>query len=381
MMKRYVLSAAAIALALISSASAGQQPASTSGTPAPIAPYKATIDQYCVTCHNQRAKTAGLALDTLDLTKLPDHADIWEKAIMKLRGNLMPPPNAKQPDAAAKQSLVTWLETTLDQAAAAKPNPGSVSLHRLNRAEYSASIKELLDIDVDATTLLPADDISDGFDNISNVLKVSPAFLDQYIFAGRAIAIQAIGTPVSAESQLVTLRPGSSDQDPYIRGGIPLGMTGTVVEHAFPVDGEYEIRGVNGTLFLDGVRIAPNGRIAVKAGVHKIGVGTAPNGFVESDTMLQSFTPGLSGGGGGFGAGGRGGRGGRAAGIQIAGPFNPAGAVPETPSRERIFVCHPANESQEIPCATKIFENLERRAYRRPVSDADVAGPLEFFKK
>jgi mono/diheme cytochrome c family protein len=382
MMKRYVLSTAVIALALISSASAGQQPAAPAGTPAPSAPYKATIDQYCVTCHNQRTKTAGLALDALDLGKLPDHADIWEKAIMKLRGNLMPPPNAKQPDAAAKQSLVTWLETTLDQAAAAKPNPGSVSLHRLNRSEYSASIKELLDIDVDATTLLPADDISDGFDNISNVLKVSPAFLDQYIFAGRAIAIQAIGTPVSAESQLVTLRPGSTDQNPYVRGGIPLGMTGTVVEHTFPVDGEYEIRGVNGTLFLDGVRVAPNTRIAMKAGVHKIGTGTAPNGFFESDTMLQSFTPGFSNGGGGFGAGAGGrGRGGRPGGIQVAGPFNPAGAVPDTPSRERIFVCRPANESQEIPCATKIFENLERRAYRRPVTDADIAGPLEFFKK
>ena len=380
-MKRYLLSAAVIALGLMSSLSAGQQPAATAGTPGAIAPYKATIDQYCVTCHNQRAKTAGLALDTLDLSKLPDHADIWEKAVMKLRGNLMPPPNAKQPDAAAKQSLVMWLETTLDQAAAAKPNPGSVSLHRLNRSEYSASIKELLDIDVDATTLLPADDISDGFDNISNVLKVSPAFLDQYIFAGRAVAIQAIGTPVSAESQLVTLRPGSTDQNPYVRGGIPLGMTGTVVEHTFPVDGEYEIRGVNGTLFLDGVRVEPNARIAVKAGVHKIGTGTAPSGFVESDTMLQSFTPGFSNGGGGFAAGGRGGRGGRPGGIQVAGPFNPATAVPDTPSRERIFVCRPANESQEIPCATKIFENLERRAYRRPVNEADIAGPLEFFKK
>src|SRR5215470_146388 len=342
MMMKHILSAAAIAFALfssVSSSSAGQQErAVTDRAYSTTAPYKATIDQYCVTCHNQRTRTAGLALDTLDFGKLPDHADIWEKAIMKLRGNLMPPPNAKQPDAAAKQSLVTWLETTLDQAAAAKPNPGSVSLHRLNRSEYSASIKELLDIDVDATTLLPADDISDGFDNISNVLTVSPAFLDQYIFAGRAIAVQAIGTPVSAESQLVTLRPGSPDQNPYVRGGIPLGMTGTVVEHNFPADGEYEIRGVNGTLFIDSVRVAPNARIAVKAGMHKIGTGTAPNGFVESDTMLQSFTPGLSGVGGGFGAGGRGGRGGaRGGGMQVAGPFNPTTPVPDTPSRERIF--------------------------------------------
>src|SRR5262249_1212508 len=157
-----------------------------------------------VTCHNQRTKTAGLALDAVDLTKLPQNAEIWEKAIMKLRGHLMPPPNARRPDATASQSLVTWLETSLDQAAAANPNPGNVQVHRLNRAEYSASIKDLFDIDVDAAALLPADDISDGFDNISNVLKVSPSFLDQYITAARAVIIQAIGTPMLEEAQRVT---------------------------------------------------------------------------------------------------------------------------------------------------------------------------------
>src|SRR6185503_18485546 len=194
---------------------------------------------------------------TLDMTKLPEHADVWEKAIAKLRGHLMPPPNAKQPEAAATQALITWLETSLDQAAAANPNPGSIQVHRLNRAEYAASIKELLSIDVDAANLLPADDISDGFDNISNVLKVSPSFLDQYITAARAVSLQALGTPMTEEAQRVTLRGGSADQNPYVPGGIPLGMTGTVVEHKFPADGEYEIRG-NGTILLDGSRITPN---------------------------------------------------------------------------------------------------------------------------
>src|SRR4029077_575568 len=212
----------------------------------------------------------------LDLTKLPEHADIWEKAIMKVRGHLMPPPNAKQPAPAAAQALVTWLETSLDQAAAANPNPGSVQVHRLNRAEYAASIKELLDVDVDAANLLPADDVSDGFDNISNVLKVSPSFLDQYITAARAVTIQALGTPMLEDAQRVTLRGGSADQNPYVPGGIPLGLTGTLVEHNFPADGEYEIRGGNGILLLDGVRITPNTRMAVKAGAHKIGTATQP---------------------------------------------------------------------------------------------------------
>ncbi len=388
MMKRYVLAATAIVLGIVSSGSAGpaglqaaaqQLPqAQAAAVPAAIAPYKATIDQYCVTCHNQRTKTAGLALDSMDMTKLPEHAETWEKAIMKLRGNLMPPPNAKQPEPAARQSLVAWLENSLDQAAAANPNPGSVQLHRLNRSEYAASIKEIFDIEVDAANLLPADDTSEGFDNISNVLKVSPSFLDQYINAARAVTLQAIGTPMTEEAQRVTLRPGSNELDPYVPGGVPLGMTGTVVEHQFPADGEYEIRG-NGNILLDGVRITPNTRMAVKAGPHKIATVTAPRSFVESDTVLQSFTPG---GGGGFGGGGgRGGRGGGGGGIQIIGPFTPTTEVQDISSRQRIFICHPASESQEISCATQILKNTARRAFRRPVTDEDVAGALASFKE
>src|SRR4030095_1283623 len=183
-MKRYFLATTTVGFALLLSpgAKAGLRAAQPQGggvastASAALTAQKAVIDQYCVTCHNQRTKTAGLALDTLDLTKVSQNAEIWEKAIMKLRGHLMPPPNARQPEPAAAQSLITWLETSLDQAAAANPNPGNIQLHRLNRAEYAASIKELFDIDLDAAALLPADDTSDGFDNISNVLKVSPSF-------------------------------------------------------------------------------------------------------------------------------------------------------------------------------------------------------------
>jgi mono/diheme cytochrome c family protein len=376
-MKRYIVGATAVAFAALSWGSglraAQSQISSTASTA--VAQQKALIDQYCVTCHNQRTKTAGLALDTLDLTKLSEHADIWEKAIMKLRGNLMPPPNARQPQPAATQSLISWLETSLDQAAASNTNPGSISLHRLNRAEYAASIKEIFDIDVDGAALLPTDDISDGFDNIASVLKVSPSFLDQYVSAARAVTIQALGTPMTEEAQRVTLRGGSNDRDPYVPGGIPLGLTGTVVEHDFPADGEYEIRG-NGILTLDGVRITPNSRIAVKAGVHKVGTATAQRGVTESDAMLQAFTQG----GGGGGGGGRGGGGGGAGGVQVIGPYSPTTEVLDVSNRRRIFICKPANESQEVACATNILKNIARRAYRRPVTDEDVAAPLAFFK-
>jgi mono/diheme cytochrome c family protein len=382
-MKRYVVGAAALAFAVLSwgsglRAAQSQGSSTTTGGASATAQQKALIDQYCVTCHNQRTKTAGLALDTLDLTKLPEHADVWEKAIMKLRGHLMPPPNARQPEPAATQSLISWLETSLDQAAASNPNPGSISLHRLNRAEYAASIKEIFDIDVDGAALLPADDISDGFDNIANVLKVSPSFLDQYITAARAVTIQALGTPMQEEAQRVTLRGGNNDRDPYVLGGIPLGLTGTFVEHNFPADGEYEIRG-NGIITLDGVRITPNSRIAIKAGVHKVGTANAPRGMTESDTMLESFTPG-GGGGFGGGGGGRGGGGGGGGGLQVIGPYFPTTEVPDVSNRRRIFICRPANESQEASCATEILKNIARRAFRRPVTDADIAAPLAFFR-
>src|SRR6202042_2982041 len=138
-----------------------------------------------VTCHNQRTKSGNIAFDTLDLAQLADHADAWEKAVRKLRGGMMPPPGVRRPDQATVDAFVTTLEQSLDQAAAANPNPGRVALHRLNRAEYAGAIEDLLALRIDATAFLPRDDEADGFDNVASVLKVSPSFLDQYISAAR----------------------------------------------------------------------------------------------------------------------------------------------------------------------------------------------------
>ncbi len=367
---------------------------------------RALLDKYCVTCHNQRAKTANLTFDLMDLSHVSNDAAIWERAVRKLRGGMMPPPGMPRPDAAAVDSFVTWLEDSLDQAAAANPNPGSVSLHRLNRAEYANAIKELLAVDVDAAALLPTDDVSNGFDNIASVLKVSPSFLDQYITAARAVTRQAIGTPPSSEAARVTLRGGAVDPSVlYGPAGVPLGTRGSMlVEHLFPADGEYEFsiggaaggggrggrgggggggRGGGGgsdpeanVVTLDGVKVPLTGRVFVTAGLHKVGVGTPAHSFVESESALQSFFPGASCPA--YGGAVRGGV--AAASIAVNGPFNPTGTRIETPSRARIFVCHPPDQSEELSCANTILANIARRAFRRPVTDKDLAAPLAFFK-
>ncbi len=366
----------------------------------PPASQRALLDKYCVTCHNQRLKTANLMFDKMDLAHPAGDAQVWERAVRKLRGGMMPPPGMPRPAAADVNQFVSWLEVSLDQAAAANPNPGNITLHRLNRAEYTNAIRDLLATDVDASALLPADDISNGFDNIANVLKVSPSFLDQYIGAARAVTKQAIGEPPPTTAVRMTLRGGTTD------GTVPLGTRGTIYEQLFPFDGEYEFgaaggggrgggrggRGGGGGGFagapgndsapesrtvvtLDGIRVSTTGRVAVKAGVHKVSVSTPMGAPVESEATLQSFIPGQ----GGAGGGGRGG--GAAATFTIMGPYNPTGAAIESPSRQKIFVCHPANEGEELSCATKIFSNLARRAYRRPVTDKDLTAPVAFFKE
>ena len=172
-------------------------PSAQTAAPAavPKSPERALLDQYCVTCHNQRARTANITFDTMDLAELPSHADVWEKVVRKLRGGMMPPPGMPRPGQAAVDGFVSWLVRSLDEAAAANPNPGRVALHRLNRAEYAASIEELLALRIDAAALLPQDDEADGFDNVASVLKVSPSFLDQYISAARVVTTRAIGNP------------------------------------------------------------------------------------------------------------------------------------------------------------------------------------------
>src|SRR5499426_4651266 len=215
-MKHTVLVLTFVLVVVLSSSSFKAQQEQIS-TPAALASQRALLTQYCVTCHNERAKTAGVMFDTIDLSDHSKNADIWEKAVRKLRGGMMPPPGARQPDRAAVDSFVSWLETSLDTAAAANPNPGRVALHRLNRAEYANAIEDLFGLRIDAAALLPKDDQANGFDNVASVLKVSPSFLDQYVSAARAITNQAIGNPAPKPASAV-FRPSRGDQSSHIEG-------------------------------------------------------------------------------------------------------------------------------------------------------------------
>jgi len=413
-MMRYVLVALAVGAALLSSSSghlgaagAPQQAPSSS----PTTPQRALLDQYCVGCHNQRSKTANVMFDTMDLANLSKDATIWERAVRKLRGGMMPPPGARQPDRATVESFATWLENSLDQAAAADPNPGRVAVHRLNRAEYANAIEDILALRVDPASLLPADDVSDGFDNIASVLKVSPSFLDQYISAARLVTTQALGEPSAKPLGINLPVPPGIDQSVHLEG-LPLGTRGGVlIEHLFPADGEYRFNisglvtgGYVGGLeyehtlimTIDGTRVF-QGKIggeedrkavdqlqargsaailarfqkiavSIKAGPHKVGVTFIARTYAESDNILYSFTPG-----GGVG------RIPRVGGLEVVGPFSPAG-VDETRSRRRIFSCRPVNANEELPCATEIISTAARRAFRRPVSDEDLVAPLAFYR-
>jgi hypothetical protein len=356
-------------------------------------------------------KTAGIAFDNADLSDVSTDADLWEKALRKLRGGMMPPPGARRPDAPSVEAFTAALERELDAAAARNPNPGRVALHRLNRAEYANAIEDLLGIRVDAAALLPKDDEADGFDNVASVLTVSPSFLDQYISAARVVTARAMGN-AAARPGSATYRPARGTDQAVRVDGLPLGTRGgLIVEHQFPADGDYKLN-INGlaaagyvrgmeyrhTLIvtLDGARVfegqlggeediraidqqqasavaAINGRfqnipLTVTAGPHKVGVTFIARTFAESDEVLFSFRPG---------AGEE--RIQRVASIEIQGPFTPAG-LSDTPSRQRIFVCRPKTASDELPCATMILSSMARKAFRRPVTDQDLAAPLSFYR-
>jgi hypothetical protein len=198
----------------------------------------AILNTYCEKCHNTTDWTGGVAFDSMQPAGIPADAKIWEAAVSKLRGRMMPPPGEKQPDQATIDSFVSWMEDNLDKAAAAHPDAGYVSLHRLNRVVYASAVKDLLNVDVDPAALLPQDTKSDGFDNVASVLKVSPTFLDQYISAARTVAALAVGS-AHASQAIVTYRAGPHDQIFHIEG-LPLGTRGGMsVLHNFPADGTY----------------------------------------------------------------------------------------------------------------------------------------------
>lgn len=382
MMTRIALPALLAAGVVLLSAQQPAKQAATKGKQPPANSNQALVDRYCVSCHNQRLKTAKLELDKLDLAHPEKDPVVWERAIRKLRAGMMPPPGAPRPTVADAQSLASYLETTLDKAGAANPNPGNVRIHRLNRAEYANAMRDMFGIDVDSSALLPNDDISDGFDNISKALKVSPSFLDQYIMAARAVSKQAVGTPLSNKETRVTVR--GVDATIPLPPGARAGVTGKFLA---PYEGDYEIRaqGSPAVFTIDGNAVNTMGRTHLTAGYHTVVMANPGRSFAESEGALFGFVPGGAGtgyqstgtSGGGGGGGGRGGAGG--VNVTVNGPFNPTGEPVDTPSRTKIFVCRATDPKEEQACASRILSSLARLAFRRPVTDKDMAPLMQFF--
>jgi mono/diheme cytochrome c family protein len=373
----------------------------------------ATIKQYCATCHNDRAKTAGVSFEGITPESIGQHADVFEKAVRKLRGRVMPPPGARQPEGAAIDSLVTWLEHSLDRTSGQAHVRDRVVLHRLNRKEYTNAVRDLLAVDFDAAEVLPADDIAEGFDNIADALQVSPSFIEQYVIAARAVAVKAMGRP-DARAGGWTFRAGPGTQLTHVPG-LPLGTRGGILANVdLPADGEYVVdvadmathiwgNGMefenplvvtldnkivyetvvggeedmklydqvqNGALDRVNARLK-NIRFFATAGPHRIGVTFKRRTFAESDDQLQMFAPG----------GGQD-RLYRVSSFQLRGPFNAKG-LSETPSRARIFTCRPADGASsdaQAACARQIISSLATRAYRRPVSAEDVNELFAYYE-
>jgi hypothetical protein len=389
---------------------------------------RALLDQYCVTCHNEKSATAGLMLDKLNLDKIGENAGVWEKVVHKLRTRAMPPPGRPRPDAPAYNRLVTHLETELDRASAASPNPGRPAIHRLNRGEYTNAIRDLLAINIDGESLLPIDEVDQGFDNIADALSVTPVLLERYLSAARAIGRMAVGEPEVRPFSETYEVPKFLTQDDRISDDLPFGSRGGLaIRTHFPADGEYtirvflqrnsrdyirglaephqldfrldgeriklltvgggpELKGEPGPIFSQAARIGdPSSetyehggaekhlevRFRAKAGERLIAVtflnkNTIPEGVFQSP--LTQFQLVQYKGGNPY-----------IDNVVISGPFDVTG-VANTPSRQKIFACRPTRAADEQPCARKILSTLARRAYRRPVTDKDIRTLLRVYE-
>jgi mono/diheme cytochrome c family protein len=391
-------------------------PAQQGSPDAASSPHAAVLNKYCVTCHNDTRRTGGLSLEHADLTNVPKGAETWEKVIRKLRVGMMPPPGMPKPAPVQIDELAGYLETTLDRAAIEKPHPGRTAMHRLNRAEYANAIRDLLALDVDAAALLPPDDESSGFDNIADVLTISPSLMERYLSASWNISRQAIGNlGIAASTAVYRVRPDLS-QDQHVEGLPPGTRGGMVVKHTFPLDGEYTIklrlwrntfdlmRGMEDPhdieISMDGQRltlVAAGGReqfltmadnpgtfgseldkrltvtVPVKAGVHTLWATTVLRSHAVRDDLVKPFLrttvdgldimgdPSVDR-------------------LTIEGPRAATGPG-DTPSRRKIFVCTPATTANEETCATKILSSLARVAYRRPVDKQTVDMLVGFYRK
>ena len=385
------------------------------------APHHALVNEYCLSCHNDRAKTAGLELDSINTQELGENREVWEKVARKLRARLMPPPGKRRPDEPSYDKALASLEIALDRLALAAPNPGRTdTFRRLNRTEYQNAIRDLLDLEVDVTTLLPGDSSSYGFDNVT-VGNLPPTLLERYVGAAEKISRLAVGQPARAlGGATIRTRPDLT-QEKHV-AGLPIGTRGgALVPYTFPVDGEYEIKirlardrnehveGLNETheleLLLDRERVhvftvepaalkgeearnyqpsQPNlddhlkVRLRVTAGPHNLGVTFPKKPSVLLETARQPYEshfnyyrhprvqPAVFS-------------------VSILGPYDvpaePAARGGDTPSSRRIFVCRPREASEEERCAKRILGTLMRRAYRRPVTDEDLARPLELYRQ
>ncbi len=379
-------------------------------------PHRELLNTYCITCHNSRLKTGGLALDGLNLEAAADNGRIWEKALRKMRGRLMPPPGAPQPSQKEMDAFAAWMENTLDTQAKG-PRAGYVAIQRLNRTEYAAAIKTLVGVEVNAKEVLPQDIQVEGFDNIAAALTVSPSFVDQYVAAARQVAHLAVGSPNprGVGNVKYSIAANQNPDEP-----LPLGTRGGIrFKHNFPADGEYQftlndlavgnytgpLENENTVVILVDDKIVfrqpiggpvdqaladrkdATGRamimkrftkipLQVKAGMRDVVVAFVDRSHVESDENISNPMPfgGLTGS---FAqASGRMTR--LVDGVVVVGPFHPQG-ISKTPSRALIFVCDPVAK-EEPSCARQITENLARRAFRRPVTSEDTDRLMPFYQ-
>jgi mono/diheme cytochrome c family protein len=374
------------------------------------AAQNALVKQYCVTCHNDRAKAGQLTLAAFDAANAADHVEVTEKMIRKLRAGMMPPAGARRPEGPQLTALMTALESKVDRAASLKPNPGSRPFQRLNRAEYARAVKDMFDIDIDVSALLPPDTISDGFDNVADSQTFSPTLLESYLRAAAKVTALAIGDPEAPATETNYRVPKTASQLTRVDGA-PFGTRGGVsTPHNFPADGEYVFKvelhsNACGVLFggpnqgeqveisVDGERKAlmnidprmaetttglslKTPPIHIKAGVHRVTAAfiqrfegpvndlVAPIDHTLADTQI-----------------------GVAVGVttlphvkdfSIVGPYNVTG-ISDTSSRRKVFTCRPTSAADEPACASKIVRSLATQAFRGPVSDRDLTGLMKFY--
>jgi hypothetical protein len=375
------------------------------------------VKQYCVGCHNSKLKSASLSLESLDLSKVSDDAGLWEKVLRKVEAKQMPPMGLPRPDAATQTAFTGFLETELDRAAASHPNPGRPTIHRLNRNEYSNAIRDLLALDIKPGNTLPLDDTGYGFDNIGDVLSLSPILIERYMAEARTVARLAVGDTeikpvIDTFAPVKEVRAASKGgprlpRNERVSEDLPFDSVGGLsFDYTFPVDAEYAFKiKMPAPAAGFGETAAPLGqifelKIPVKAGIHHVGL-TFMRSSAIPEILPQFGVVRGGGGGGGRGAapvlpvghmdlrldGARlklyditeGGNGPNFNELSIGGPYDILGAG-NSPSRQKIFVCKPATAQEELPCARKILTELGRRAYRRPVTEADLRPLLAFYQ-